>query len=53
MTDLEKKVWIAIEEALYREGDSDIKAGLAWLSDESKQRIARAAIEAAEKVSNA
>jgi len=48
MTELEQKVWKAIEEALFREGDADIRAGLAWLEEDGEQRIAQAAIEAME-----
>lgn len=46
MNALEHRVWLAIESALNREGDSDIKAGLAWITEEQAERIARAAIEA-------
>lgn len=46
MSEKERKVWAAIEDALHAVGDADIRAGLAWINDEGKQKVAQAAIEA-------
>lgn len=47
MSEAERKVWAAIEGALQSVGDADVHAGLAWLTDDGKLTVARAAIEAA------
>lgn len=41
-----ERVWEAINEALHLHGNSDIHAGLAWLSREGEAAVAIAAIEA-------
>ncbi len=43
---LEDFVWRAIEKALDETDDLDIRAGLAWITDADKKRIANAAITA-------
>ena len=46
MTDTEKHVWAAIEDALYKVGDVDMRAGLSWIDEDGKARVVRAAIAA-------
>lgn len=46
MTKDETKVWQAIEASLEELGDSDIQAGLAWINDNGKRAIVRAATNA-------
>lgn len=41
-------VWEAIEKALLEHGDTDVSAGLAWLTDEQREDVAKRAIEAFE-----
>lgn len=47
MSAQEQRVWAAIEQQLRAHGDTDIQAGLGWLSDDQKQAVAQAAILAA------
>lgn len=39
-------VWSSIEAGLLESAGGDMHAGLAWITDDAKQRIARAAIAA-------
>jgi hypothetical protein len=48
MSEQEGKVWSAIETALNAVGDADIRAGLAWITEDGKVTVAQAAIAAAE-----
>lgn len=41
-------VWEAIEAALLEHGDTDVYAGLAWLTDQQREDVAKRAVEAAE-----
>lgn len=43
---IERRVWDALEHELHKRGDTDIQAGLAWISDEDKREVARAVIDA-------
>jgi hypothetical protein len=46
MSDVSERVAKAITDALQEHGDSDIKAGLAWLKPDQEAAIAAAAIKA-------
>jgi len=41
-------VWQAIEMALLEHGDTDVSAGLAWLTDQQCEDVAKRAVEAVE-----